>query len=499
MYHLLQVRPRPRLARHASCACRARPQAGQDQSEAARTPAGTEQERPDEPRTEAGEASEEAVYTVVGEPVPPAEEAAAITIVLDGPALGPVERQEASEPASDEPPGPARAPVRRRLAPLGWSVAGVALALLGLLIATVVLPWADSWATVTIVPVAQPVGVTLRVQVVPAYPDPVRGRVQGRQLATLTLVQSATVPTTGHGFHPAQAAQGWVTLYNALPVAQVIPAGTRIIGQDGVQVTTETAVTIPAATPPLEGEARVRAQATEPGPAGNIAALDINGPCCQAEVFARNLTAFAGGQNARSFRAVSAQDIGEARATLEAGMRQEAIAAFQADLHDGERLLTPLPCQAEVRADPAQGSEAEQVTVGVRETCQGTAYDGAQMDALVSQAITPHAQERQASGERLVPGSLHVQVTANSTHPTDVQVQVQAMLYHQWSEQQQRALAARIAGKREGEALALLAQQPGVASVTLHLSGRDPGRLPDDPARIHWLIVFPDEERQQIP
>jgi hypothetical protein len=205
------------------------------------------------------------------------------------------------------------------------------------------------------------------------------------------------------------------------------------------------------------------------------------------------------GQNARSFRAVSVRDIGKARASLEAGMRQEAIAAFQADLHDGERLLTPVPCQAEGQADPPQGSEAEQVTVRVRETCQGTAYDAAQMDALVSQAITQHAQKSQAGGERLVPGSLHVQVTPNSTHPTDVQVQARAMLYHQWSEQQQRALAARIAGTREQEALALLEQQPGVASVTLHLSGRDPGTLPADPGRIHWLIVFPDEERRSTP
>ena len=499
MYHLLRSRPRSRLARRAPCACRTRLQAGQNQPEAARPPEVIERARPDAQSNEAGEASEEAVYTVVGESVQPAEEATAITIVLDGPALGPAERQEGGEPASDESPGRVRAHAGRRLAPLGWSVVGVALALLGLLIGTVVLPWGDPWAIVTIVPVTQQVSVTLRVQVVPAHPDPARARVQGRQLAPLTLAQSATVPTTGHGFHPAQAAQGWVTLYNALPVGQRIPAGTRIIGQDGVQVRTETAVTIPAATPPIEGEARVRAQATDVGPAGNIAALDINGPCCRAEVLARNLTAFTGGQNARSFRAVSARDIGEARATLEARMRKAAIAAFQADLHDGERLLTPLSCQTEVQADPPQGSEAEQVTVAVRETCQGMAYDAAQMDALVKQAIMQHAQKSQAHDERLVPGSLHVQLIASSTQPTDVQVQVRAMLFHQWSEQQQRALAARIAGKREAEALALLAQQPGVAAVTLHLSGRDTGQLPTDPARIHVLIVFPEGQREQLP
>ena len=75
----------------------------------------------------------------------------------------------------------------------------------------------------------------------------------------------------------------------------------------------------------------------------------------------------------------------------------------------------------------------------MRETCQGTASNGAQMDALASQAIMQHAQERQASSERLVPGSLHIRLTASSTPLTDVQVQAQAMPYNRWSKQQQRA------------------------------------------------------------
>jgi hypothetical protein len=498
MYHLLKGQQKPRLYHgvYSPLSEHPEPEPGatdpEPGSHPGTEPGATPDPRP-EPEIETGASQEEPepIYTIIGEPVLPTEEAEATTIVLDRhPA--PVDEQQDEEPdEAEHAPWSVRPPLRRRLAPLGWTLVGMALVLVGVLVVTRVIPWWQTSATVTIVPWTQPVRTTLTVQLVPGTANLARQQVQGRQLATLTMSQSKTVPATGSGYQPAQAAHGWITLYNALPDAQTIPAGTLIIGQDGTQVTTDTTVTIPAANAPLEGQASVSAHATAPGPAGNMAALDINGPCCRADVIAKNPAPFTGGQNARSFQAVSAQDIKGASAALATSVTQEVTAAYQAELADGESLLTPVSCQAQVSADHSQGSEAKQVTVSVSERCQGIAYNAAQMHTLVSQAITQQsqAQGNQATGYQLDPGTLHIQATPSSTHPGAIQVQARGTLRYHWNAQQQQALASLIAGKREAQAITLLEQQPGIASVAVQLNGRDTGTLPSNPDRIHFMFI----------
>lgn len=451
--------------------------------------AGATQKRERESRTELNKAEQEPVYTIIGELVEATQETGITTIVLDphSTLFEDQQDEETSEPELDNWSGPLT--TRRRLAPLGWSLVGVALVLVGVLIVTLVLPWLGTSATVTIVPLTQPVNTSLTAQLVPGNADPVHQQIQGYQLATLTMSQSRTVPTTGSGYQPAQAAQGWIILYNALPIAQTVPAGTLLIGQDGVQVTTDTAVTIPAANAPIEGQASVSAHATEAGPTDNIAALDINGPCCRANITAKNPAAFTGGQSARSFRAVSPQDIKGAATALEASLTQDVTAAYQAELQDGENLITPVSCHARVSADHPQGSEAEQVTVSISEACQGSAYSAAQMQALVSQALNQQTQESQTGSYHLDFKSLHVQVTLSNTHPGTVEIQARGILLYQWNERQQRALAALIAGKSQAQATTLLEQQPGISSVAIQLNRRDAGTLPANPDRIQFFFV----------
>lgn len=490
MYHLLKGQRKPRVYQGVYFPLNERQEA---------EPGATQEPEKREPVTEAGATQEpptdtaesEPVYTVIGEPVEVTEatEEPGITIVIDPhPAL--LDNQQDEETSETEPDDwPVSLPPRRRLAPLGWSLVGVALVLVGVLVVMLVLPWLETSATVTIVPLTQAVSTTVTAQLVPGSADVARQQIQGRELATLTMSQSKTVPTTGSGSQLAQAAQGWITLYNALPAAQVIPAGTLLVGQDGVQVTTDNTVTIPAANLPTAGQVSVSAHASEPGPAGNITALDINGPCCRADVLAKNPAAFTGGQNARSFQAVSAQDIKGASTALETSLTQDATAAYQSELQDGENLLTPVSCNPQVNTDHPQGSEAEQVTVSVSEVCQGIAYNAAQMQTFVYQTLNQHAQESQARGYLLDLKSLHLQVTPSSTRPGAIQIQAWGTLVYHWTEQQQRTLAALIAGKSKAQVTALLAQQPGIATTAIQLNGRDTGMLPTDPGQIHFLFV----------
>lgn len=442
-----------------------------------------------EPEAKRETTEPEPIYTIIGEPVIPTEESDVTTIFID---LHPVpsDEQQGEKMSEPEPDGwPLSSTMRRHLAPLGWSLIGMALVLASVLAVMLVLPWWEPSATVTIVPLTQAVSTTFTAQLVPTNVDLARQQIQGRELATLTMSQSKTAPTTGSGSQPAQAAQGWITLYNSFPTAQTIPAGTLLIGQDGVQVTTDNTVTIPAGNAPIEGSVSVSAHATEPGPTGNIAALDINGLCCRVDVLARNPSPFTRGQNARSFQAVSAQDINGTATTLETSLTQDATAAEQTQLQDGESLITPVACNPQVNTDHPQGSEAEHVTVSVSETCQGIAYNAAQMQNLVCQALNQHTQESQAGGYQLDRRSLHLQITPSSTHPGSIQVQASGILFYHWNGQQQRALAILIAGKSKTQATALLARQPGISTTAIQFNGRDTGTLPTDPSRIHFVFV----------
>ena len=117
------------------------------------------------------------------------------------------------------------------------------IAVLGL-VGGLVWCWVTLWfapsATLTLVPERTMITAPLRVTVMAGgTATAAQGQVPGRKLSTLTLSQERTVPTTGMGHQEAQAAHGWVTFYNALPTEQMIPAGTLLVGADGVQVVTE--------------------------------------------------------------------------------------------------------------------------------------------------------------------------------------------------------------------------------------------------------------------
>jgi len=120
---------------------------------------------------------------------------------------------------------------------------------------------------------------------------------------------------TGIKQTPGVRATGTITFYNAAFIDQQVHAGTTFNLAGGIRIVTDRAVDIPhqAGTPPYShsGVASVSAHATAVGPAGNIAALTIDGACCSADgsIFAKNLTAFTGGQDPQNVNFVQQRDI----------------------------------------------------------------------------------------------------------------------------------------------------------------------------------------------
>jgi hypothetical protein len=382
-------------------------------------------------------------------------------------------RPQVPEPENSHPDQSTRPGRARHWLGIAGLVAGISSATA--LVVLVVLPLFQPTATVTIIPAVRTLQTTTTVQV------------PGRALPVVTLTQMRSVPTTGIGHQQTQAASGMVTLYNAAPYAQRIPAGTLLTGTDGVQIVTEQEVTIPAGDLATNGQVRVLAQALEPGPQGNIKAGDLYGPCCRANVFVTN-AAFRGGQDARTFPQVTHRDLVSVTAELSTLLSANMQAALEAQLAPGEALALPT-CQTTSNSDHQEGDEASQITVSMTQTCRAWAYQ--------RQEVAGHVRERlQAQAQRLGEGyrlssDPQISILATSRISTTLHLQVngQAQAAYQFSQGQLATITRTIAGMGKAQATAWLAQQPGVQAVSIALPGNST-ILPQDAGAIRCTILY---------
>ena len=342
-------------------------------------------------------------------------------------------------------------------------------------------------ATITIVPSSRPIRISSTSTVITGA-TPKAGQIAGRQLAAITMSQQTTIATTGTVHQDAQAARGLVTFYNAATYSQVIPAGTILTGTDGTQIVTEQDATIPAVSYPTLGAMTVEARALTPGPAGDIRAGDIYGPCCRVNVSAVS-SAFTGGQNAKSYPTVSVQDISTAATSVSKTLVQSAQAALQTQVRPGETLITPLACQQHTTPNHQPGTEAVQVTITVSETCTGTVYNAQQYQNQLIQMMDQQAAKQLGAGYHLG-GAIQSTITATSQRQQSIQLHLTsaATYTYQMSQDEQQTLAQLVAGKSNAEATSLVLHQPGVQSVALAMTGTTQ-TLPTDPDNIHLIIV----------
>ena len=368
----------------------------------------------------------------------------------------------------------------------------------GAVVVCFLVPCFTASATVTILPVERPISDTTALTVVRGSANPNRHQVPGRRLSALTLSEAQTVPTTGTGHQPAQAAHGMLTFYNASLAMQTISAGTLLVGADGVAVVTEQDAELPAGSLATNGQISVPAHAMIAGSAGNIPAADIYGACCRLDVFVQNRSAFQGGQEARSFPMVTPQDLNGTVAALKASLQESIQAALAVQVHADESLLPPL-CTATVSATPAVGEEASQLRVTVAETCTGLVYNTQALQDLVTRVVTEQAL-RQWGGGYVLAGRVQARVVKSTSEgdkqgSLTLQVTGRGAWVYQFTQAQLHHLATLIAGKSTREARTILLGVAGVQSVTVQLHGtgvETSTTLPGDPAQIKMgeLIGF---------
>lgn len=317
----------------------------------------------------------------------------------------------------------------------------------------------------------------------------------GRGINPITLSQSATAHTTGHGHQDAQQATGSITFYNGQATQVTVPAGTTVTGSSGEQVVTDADATIPpldlTTTPPSVGQVTVPAHAVTKGTAGNIPAYDLSQLCCFASVAAKNTAPFHGGTDERNFQTVAKSDISNAAAPLQTTLDQSMQNTLSGQLKSGEA-LTSQHCTKTTTTDHQAGDEATQVKVTVSETCSGVAYNQATLQAKMTQLLSSQATKKFGTGYSML-DTPQVNVTQARIHENKVVLSfnAQSAWIYALSNTEQQSIKKLIAGKNTATALRLLAALPGIERVSLQTSGfGDSSRIPKDISSIHLLLFY---------
>jgi hypothetical protein len=181
-----------------------------------------------------------------------------------------------------------------------------------------------------------------------------------------------------------------------------------------------------------------------------------------------------------------------AAAPLVTTLSSQGQAAVQAQVHAAEQLVHPVQCAPQVRATPAVGAEATQVTVAVRVTCQAEVYNADEMQARVGALLGQEATTNLAPGY-----TRQSEVTATLSSMTTVvarsgivafHVQAEGVWAYHLSAAQLHALTTLVAGQPFQEARAILLHAQGIHQVTITSTAwwDDAGQqtLPADPNRI---------------
>ncbi len=395
------------------------------------------------------------------------------------------------EPQGQRPhdePAPTTTPPRRPR-PHWRVVLPVALVTLMLLAGSVVyaIQLLTPEATITLATTSQRVTTTGIVHVVSGNADPAQQQLPGRVLSSVTMSQARTVPTTGTAHQDARTAYGLLTFYNAAPSVQTVSAGTMLTGADGVQVITDQDAIIPSALMPTEGQATISAHAAITGPAGNIQAGDIYGPCCRLNVFAAN-GPFRGGQNARTYQTVTQQDINAFAAHVKTSLDQSVQAALQTQVQPTETLITPLTCTQKITPDHAAGEEAAQVQVEVDETCTAMAYTTQAFQMLATHMATRDAINQLGKGYITTGVQTTItHVSPTTHHGSDLQISCVSFWAYPFGPEQQQEIKAMIAGKDKGRATTTLLHLAGVQSVSISLNNST--SIPTDAQHIHFIFL----------
>jgi hypothetical protein len=310
-----------------------------------------------------------------------------------------------------------------------------------------------------------------------------------------TLTFSATIPTTGERFEPDAAARGAVLLTNASTVEVLVPAGTVVASEAGMQFATAADTTVPAADPYGSltiGSATVEVVATAPGPDSNVEAETVYGQL-DSGIYYLNRDPISGGTT-RRIATVSQADIDVLNNRAKLDLEAKAVGAIDQKLADGQRLLANTEHRGQIQTtfNHAAGADATSLKLDAALTLSAQAYS---LDDVHEQAQTAVTEQlRAAAGDDV---SL-LETTLQTSQPAPIEgsdgtafsVDASATVRSIISETDLDAIRAELSGEDADAAMARIRQVPGVGAVEIdHSPDWLGGRMPRLESRIQIEVV----------
>lgn len=350
-------------------------------------------------------------------------------------------------------------------------------------------------AKITVTPDSRTIDETYIIQAVNTEnPDPEAREVSLRTIESTPDPQTQEVKGTGEGVIEAEQAIGEVLFENSSLAPITIDPVTFNAGE--VTVTTNEQVVIPAGER-IDGVVRpgkqtVAAHVNQAGTAGNIPAGSIGGTCCgSTSVYASNLAAFTGGQNASNYTFVSQADIDAVANPIKETLSQQAEEGIRPQLEAGEQLAGAPDCgDAEVVVDEQRpagdtGVNIADTSITVSATCIGRAFDHTGANQIASDLLQNDQGVTELIGQDshyTLAGNVITQVSILQAGENEISLSVftRGIWYYQFTDEQKRDLASKLAGKPRDEAQRMLDAYQTVGEATI--DGGD--TLPGDPAQI---------------
>lgn len=311
---------------------------------------------------------------------------------------------------------------------------------------------------------------------------------------------TVSVPTTGVNRTPKDTAKGEVILRNPTAGDIVVPQGTTLTIYQGPSYTTDSEVTVPAASNNVAGETTVGVTATEPGTAGNAEAGLLTGVVPDLGVHYSNRDKAIEGGTDIEVPIVAEADLQALEDKFINEQSRAATAGWNSQLPEGQAVVEP-----SVNADPVDfnsltvsakpGDEAEEISVSGTVRATGLIYD----ETVVQEETTKFFRENLVSqvpeGYKIDPETVQVdEPIALAPAPDNVQFRVSATAtaYAVVDDAAAESIRDSLAGSSWDEANAKLDGVSQFEDYDLMIS---PGwwfkRMPQDSGRIDLQIADP--------
>jgi hypothetical protein len=301
-----------------------------------------------------------------------------------------------------------------------------------------------------------------------------------QQFRDVTKVLSQTAKATGIGHQDATYAIGNVTFYNSLPASQAIPAGTLLIGVDGMHIVTDTIAYVPPGNFSTNGQVTVPAHVTTTGSQGNIAVGDFSGACCRDYVFART-GQFTGGQDERTFTIVSQSDV-NTLLTRSTGELDQQINDTMTPRY--QEVITPPQCSQSIVSTPNVGQEASEVTVTLAKTCSAASYSYKRLEDEANKYYKRLVEKK--FGSSYIPvGSpqVHILTTSVKEEVVKITAVVNGMVVYHFRKADMDKLKRLVAGKSKEQVGQIMLKWHDIRLTGIQLQFSQ-NNLPTDPGRI---------------